>query len=98
MASEQPEEASPRTIYPGEGSEEEIDLPEEEVPELEPPEPDSPPQKGKGRGKGKGSKGKKCKGKKSKPKKKNRGLKKTWRNIDFYANKRRDPTWRRNAQ
>ena len=73
-----------------------VELPEEEALELGIPEPESPPLKGKGRGKGKGFKGKK--GKKSKPKKKNRGLKKTWRNIDFYANKRRDPTWRRNAQ
>ena len=72
-----------------------VELPEEEALELGIPEPESPPLKGKGRGKGKGFKGKK--GKKSKPKKKNRGLKKTWRNIDFYANKRRDATWRRSV-
>ena len=96
LASGQEDEETPHTLPAAEESEEAVELPEEEVPELEAPEPNSPPTKGKGRGKGKGSKGKK--GKKSKPKKKNRGLKKTWRNIEFYANKRRDPTWRRSGQ
>ena len=96
VAEEEPrKEDTPHTLPAEEESEEAVELPEEEAPELELPESESPAKKGKAKGKGKGFKGKK--GTKSKPKKKNRGLKKTWRNIDFYANKRRDPTWRRNA-
>ena len=95
VAEEPPCEETPHTLPAAEESEDDIELPEEEA-QLEVPEPDTPPAKGKGKGRGKGFKGKK--GKKSKPKKRNKGIKKTWRNIDFYANKRRDPTWRRSAQ
>ena len=99
VAEEEADDTAAHTPPAGEETEqEEVELPEEE-PQLEEQEPSPHRAKGKGqkgKGKGKGSKGKK--GKKSKPKKRNRGLKKVQRNIDFYDNKRRDPTWRRSAQ